>query len=555
MIEELSIQNVALIDQMQLQFLPGFNALTGETGAGKSVILKSLGLAIGERGSADLVQQGQSHAQSQIAFGLPENHDTWDLLGQANQVFDTSEPLIISRQISAGGRSRSDVNGQLMTLTQIKQVSEILIDIHGQHQHQSLFRKETHLNLLDQFANLLNDRSKIEIEYNRILQIRQQIADLEQKLDKAKQEKELLEFQISELDQANLQIDEEETLETQHRLLSNAESLFESTSQVYTDLYRGGEVKAPALDILKEVVRDLSKIGQMDQKLEKAHKLLESAVYEIEDIAFQIRDYNQEIEFNSIKLGEIEDRIDQLKRLKRKYGNTIEEVIAFHQSAKQKLEDTDTQSHQLDQLKKQLSAATNKTQELAESLSIKRQRAAKKLDSLIEKELHTLGMQKAIFQVRWNQAELNSDGIDEIEFLISTNVGTELKPLTKIASGGEISRVMLAMKTVLAQTDQIPTLIFDEIDVGIGGHTANIVGKKLKELSKFCQVICITHLPQIACLADRHFRVDKRVRNKQTVITAYQLTEEDRVSELARMQGDKTAQAAMAYARELLDKR
>ena len=555
MIEELSIQNVALIDQMQLQFLPGFNALTGETGAGKSVILKSLGLAIGERGSADLVQQGQSHAQSQIAFGLPENHDTWDLLGQANQVFDTSEPLIISRQISAGGRSRSDVNGQLMTLTQIKQVSEILIDIHGQHQHQSLFRKETHLNLLDQFANLLNDRSKIEIEYNRILQIRQQIADLEQKLDKAKQEKELLEFQISELDQANLQIDEEETLETQHRLLSNAESLFESTSQVYTDLYRGGEVKAPALDILKEVVRDLSKIGQMDQKLEKAHKLLESAVYEIEDIAFQIRDYNQEIEFNSIKLGEIEDRIDQLKRLKRKYGNTIEEVIAFHQSAKQKLEDTDTQSHQLDQLKKQLLAATNKTQELAESLSIKRQRAAKKLDSLIEKELHTLGMQKAIFQVRWSQTKLNSDGIDEIEFLISTNVGTELKPLTKIASGGEISRVMLAMKTVLAQTDQIPTLIFDEIDVGIGGHTANIVGKKLKELSKFCQVICITHLPQIACLADRHFRVDKRVRNKQTVITAYQLTEEDRVSELARMQGDKTAQAAMAYARELLDKR
>ena len=555
MIEELSIQNVALIDQMQLQFLPGFNALTGETGAGKSVILKSLGLAIGERGSADLVQKGQSHAQSQIAFGLPENHDTWNLLGQANQVFDTSEPLIISRQISAGGRSRSDVNGQLMTLTQIKQVSEILIDIHGQHQHQSLFRKETHLNLLDQFANLLNDRSKIEIEYNRILQIRRQIANLEQKLDKAKQEKELLEFQISELDQANLQIDEEETLETQHRLLSNAESLFESTSQVYTDLYRGGEVKAPALDILKEVVRDLSKIGQMDQKLEKAHKLLESAVYEIEDIAFQIRDYNQEIEFNSIKLGEIEDRIDQLKRLKRKYGNTIEEVIAFHQSAKQKLEDTDTQSHQLDQLKKQLSAATNKTQELAESLSIKRQRAAKKLDSLIEKELHTLGMQKAVFQVRWNQSELNSDGIDEIEFLISTNVGTELKPLTKIASGGEISRVMLAMKTVLAQTDQIPTLIFDEIDVGIGGHTANIVGKKLKELSKFCQVICITHLPQIACLADRHFRVDKRVRNKQTVITAYQLTEEDRVSELARMQGDKTAQAAMAYARELLDKR
>ena len=555
MIEELSIQNVALIDQMQLQFLSGFNALTGETGAGKSVILKSLGLAIGERGSADLVQQGQSHAQSQIAFGLPENHDTWDLLGQANQVFDTSEPLIISRQISAGGRSRSDVNGQLMTLTQIKQVSEILIDIHGQHQHQSLFRKETHLNLLDQFANLLNDRSKIEIEYNRILQIRRQIANLEQKLDKAKQEKELLEFQISELDQANLQIDEEETLETQHRLLSNAESLFESTSQVYTDLYRGGEVKAPALDILKEVVRDLSKIGQMDQKLEKAHKLLESAVYEIEDIAFQIRDYNQEIEFNSIKLGEIEDRIDQLKRLKRKYGNTIEEVIAFHQSAKQKLEDTDTQSHQLDQLKKQLSSTTNKTQELAGSLSVKRQRAAKKLDSLIEKELHTLGMQKAVFQVRWNQAELNSDGIDEIEFLISTNVGTELKPLTKIASGGEISRVMLAMKTVLAQTDQIPTLIFDEIDVGIGGHTANIVGKKLKELSKFCQVICITHLPQIACLADRHFRVDKRVRNKQTVITAYQLTEEDRVSELARMQGDKTAQAAMAYARELLDKR
>ena len=555
MIEELSIQNVALIDQMRLRFLPGFNALTGETGAGKSVILKSLGLAIGERGSVDLVQEGQSHAQSQIAFDLSEDHDTWDLLSQANQVFDSSEPLIISRQISAGGRSRSDVNGQLMTLTQIKQVSEILIDIHGQHQHQSLFRKETHLNLLDQFANLLNNRSKIEAEYNKILQIRRQITSLEQKLEKAKQEKELLEFQVSELDQANLQIEEEETLETQHRLLSNAELLFESTNQIYADLYRGGEAKASALDILKDAVRNLSKIGQMDQKLEQAHKLLESALYEIEDIASQIRDYNQGIEFSPIRLAEVEDRIDQLKRLKRKYGNTIEEVITFHQSAEQKLEDVDTQSHQLDQLKKQLSVATNQTQELAEALSVKRQRAAKKLDSLVEKELHTLGMKKAVFKAKWRQADLNSNGIDEIEFLISTNVGTELKPLTKIASGGEISRVMLAMKTVLAQTDQIPTLIFDEIDVGIGGHTANVVGKKLKELSQFRQVICITHLPQIACLADRHFRVDKQVRNHQTVITAYQLTEEDRVSELARMQGDKTAQAAMAYARELLDKR
>ena len=555
MIEELSIQHVALIDQMRLQFLPGFNALTGETGAGKSVILKSLGLAIGERGSADLVQEGQSHAQSQIAFDLPHDHFTWDLLSQSNQVFDPSEPLIISRQISAGGRSRSDVNGQLMTLTQVKQVSEILIDIHGQHQHQSLFRKETHLNLLDQFANLLNDRSKIETEYNRILQIRRQIASLEQKLEKAKQEKDLLEFQISELDQANLQSEEEETLEAQRRLLSNAESLFESTSQIYADLYKGGEAKASALDILKDAVRNLSKIGQMDQKLEKAHELLESALYEIEDIAFQIRDYNQEIEFNPIRLAEIEDRIDQLNRLKRKYGNTIEEIIAFHQSAKQKLEDVDTQSHQLDQLKKQLLVATDQTQELANALSVKRQQAAKKLDSLVEKELHTLGMKKAVFKVRWRQVDLNSDGIDEIEFLISINVGTELKPLTKIASGREISRVMLAMKTVLAQTDQIPTLIFDEIDVGIGGHTANVVGKKLKELSQFRQVICITHLPQIACLADRHFRVDKQVRNHQTVITAYQLTEEDRVSELARMQGDKTAQAAMAYARELLDKR
>ena len=408
MIEELSIQNVALIDQMRLQFLLGFNALTGETGAGKSVILKSLGLAIGERGSADLVQEGQSHAQSQIAFDLPDDHFTWDLLSQSNQVFDPSEPLIISRQISAGGRSRSDVNGQLMTLTQVKQVSEILIDIHGQHQHQSLFRKETHLNLLDQFANLLNDRSKIETEYNRILQIRRQIASLEQKLEKAKQEKELLEFQISELDQANLQSEEEETLEAQRRLLSNAESLFESTSQIYADLYKGGEAKASALDILKDAVRNLSKIGQMDQKLEKAHELLESALYEIEDIAFQIRDYNQEIEFNPIRLAEIEDRIDQLNRLKRKYGNTIEEVIAFHQSAKQKLEDVDTQSHQLGQLKKQLLVTTDQAEELANALSVKRQRAAKKLDSLVEKELHTLGMKKAVFKAKWRQTDLNS---------------------------------------------------------------------------------------------------------------------------------------------------
>ena len=571
MIEELYISNVALIDELQLECSSGLNIFTGETGAGKSVILNAVGLALGERSTAGIVRDGATNAKIQIAVALPPDHPVWAGFNDSEfaEVLDAEETLVLSRQINASGRSRCHTNGQLVSLTFLSAIGDLLVDIHGQHAHQSLFRSETHLDLLDTFGKHEALKAEVSKKYDELHAAQAQLADFSQTLRAAMQEKDLLEFQLEELEEAQLQEGEEEDLINERHLLSNAETLFESANQLYEQLYGGDLSESSTLDGLKIASRTISKLCELDGSLSELNARFESTLYELEDIAYQIRDYRDKIEFNPHRLSEVEERLDVIHRLKRKYGDSISDILAYQAQASQKLEDLQFGSERIEELKDQIHGVTQGAQKLAIELSKKRRETATQLESLIERELQTLGMEKAVFQIlvspiesaegpleiEGKRYELRTNGMDEIEFFISPNVGSEPKPLAKIASGGEISRVMLALKTVLAQIDLIPTMIFDEIDAGIGGRTADIVGQKLKELSRYRQVFCITHLPQIARFADQHFRVEKSVEGNRTTITAKLLTPEERVEEVARMHGGEATVTTLAHARELLEGR
>ena len=568
MIEELYISNVALIDELQLECSSGLNIFTGETGAGKSVILNAVGLALGERSNAGLVRDGATNAKIQIAVALPPDHPVWDGFNDSEfaDTLDAEETLVLSRQINASGRSRCHTNGQLVSLTFLSAIGDLLVDIHGQHAHQSLFRSETHLDLLDTFGRHEALKAEVCKKYDELHAAQAKLADYSQTLGEATQEKDLLEFQLEELEDAQLQEGEEEDLGNERHLLSNAETLFESANQLYEELYGGDLSESSTLDGLKISSRTISKLCELDGSLSELNARFESTVYELEDIAYQIRDYRDKIEFNPHRLSEVEERLDLIHRLKRKYGDSVSDILAYQAQASQKLEDLQFGSERIEELKDQIRLVTQDAQKLAIELSKKRKATATQLEGLIERELQTLGMEKAVFQILVSPIEsaegpleiegkrydLRADGMDEIEFFISPNVGSEPKPLAKIASGGEISRVMLALKTVLAQVDLIPTMIFDEIDAGIGGRTADIVGQKLKELSRFRQVFCITHLPQIARFADQHFRVEKSVEGDRTTISAKLLTPDERVEEVARMHGGEATVTTLAHARELL---
>ena len=571
MIEELYISNVALIDELQLECSSGLNIFTGETGAGKSVILNAVGLALGERSTAGIVRDGATNAKIQIAIALPPDHPVWDGFNDSEfaDVLDAEETLVLSRQINASGRSRCHTNGQLVSLTFLSAIGDLLVDIHGQHAHQSLFRSETHLDLLDTFGKHEALKAEVSKKYDELHAAQAQLDDFSQTLRAAMQEKDLLEFQLEELEEAQLQEGEEEDLINERHLLSNAETLFESANQLYEQLYGGDLSESSTLDGLKIASRTISKLCELDGSLSELNARFESTLYELEDIAYQIRDYRDKIEFNPHRLSEVEERLDLIHRLKRKYGDSVSDILAYQAQASQKLEDLQFGSERIEELKGQIHRVTQGAQKLAVELSKKRRETATQLESLIERELQTLGMEKAVFQIlvspiesangpleiEGKRYELRTDGMDEIEFFISPNVGSEPKPLAKIVSGGEISRVMLALKTVLAQIDLIPTMIFDEIDAGIGGRTADIVGQKLKELSRYRQVFCITHLPQIARFADQHFRVEKSVEGNRTTITAKLLTPEERVEEVARMHGGEATVTTLAHARELLEER
>jgi len=587
LIQELNIRNFALIDEIQLELSSGLNILTGETGAGKSIIIGAVSLVLGERGSADIVRAGTSNAIIESAVDISANRSVRRLLTEADlHSTEDNGMLLLARQIAANGRSRCHINSRLATISLLKDVGDLLVDIHGQHEHQSLFRPEKHLELLDSFGGLVSLQEKVTEKYNQILRLHSELANLEKDRKAQLREKEFLEFQLNELEEAKLKEGEDEQLLAERKILNNAEMLFELANTVYTKLYGGSETEDfSIINGLKSLGFSMSKICQIDAGKKELDERLKSCLYELEDITRLIREYRDSVEFNPVRLEEVESRLDLIFKLKRKYGDTIKEILEYQANLAQTLDDLSLSSERISELRNQIDKLTEEAGRLSIELSEKRQEFSKELERLIENELHTLAMEKTVFQVlverrqastrssaaldyendspRSNllsiikydgkQYELGPDGIDDIEFLISPNVGEELKPLTKIASGGEISRVMLALKTILAEIDEMPTMIFDEIDAGIGGRTAYIIGQKLKQIAKVRQVFCVTHLPQIACMADAHFLVEKKVYGNRTKIEARRLNEEERVHEIARMLGGQKTEITLAHAREMLN--
>ena len=577
MIETLSIRNIALIDELELELASGLNIFTGETGAGKSVILKSIGLVLGERASADIVREGADFAKVEASVAPDDTHPMWHTDFAFNDVLDPSDVVILSRQISANGRSRCHINGRLVNLKQLQALGALLVDLHGQHEHQSLFRTETHLKLLDDFGGSSEARQQVSKIYTQLRTLQQEAASLADTLAASEREKDLLEFEIKELTAANLAEGEDEKLADEARVLKNAEKLSQSANYVCEQLdgsnraggFGSGTMDLSTLDRLKDAANALTDLSELDGSLSELRDRLESSLYELEDIALQIRQYADTVEFNQGRLDEIADRLALIAKLKRRYGHTISEILAYHAEAEQKLETLQLGSEKQASLQAEIQNTIQEAQHLCTALSAKRLHVAKHLSERIEKELRTLGMDKAEFQasvqhipdergpfqVEGKRYAFRSDGMDDVEFLIAPNVGSEARPIVRIASGGEISRIMLALKTVLVQVDEIPTLLFDEIDSGIGGKVADVVGKKLKELSAFSQVICITHLPQIARFADKHFRVEKKVVDERTLITAKPLTVEEQVNEITRMHGGEETEIGLAHARELLSEK
>ena len=569
MIETLSIRNIALIDELELELTSGLNIFTGETGAGKSVILKSIGLVLGERASADVVREGTDFAKVEVSVAPDEAHPMWHTDFAFGDVLDPSDVVILSRQISVSGRSRCHINGRLVNLKQLQALGTLLVDIHGQHEHQSLFRTETHLKLLDDFGGSSETCEQVRQIYTQLRVLQRESASLADTLAASEREKELLEFEIKELTAANLEEGEDEKLADEARLLKNAEALHASANMAYQQLGSDGPGMGgfgSPLERLEGAAKELTKLSELDSSLSELQDRLESVIYEVEDIAAQIRQYADTVEFNQARLDEIDDRLALISKLRRRYGNTISEILGYHAEAEQKLETIQLGSEKQEAVQAEIRKTVREAQHLCTALSAKRVHVAKHLSERIEKELRTLGMDKAEFQasvqlmpdergefqIDGKRYAFRSDGMDAVEFLIAPNVGSEPRPITKIASGGEISRIMLALKTVLVQVDEVPTLLFDEIDSGIGGKVADVVGKKLKELSAFSQVICITHLPQIARFADKHFRVEKKVVGERTLITAKALSAEDQVDEIARMYGGEATEIGLAHARELL---
>ena len=571
MLQELDIRDYALIDKLNIGFSSGLNILTGETGAGKSIIIGAMGLMLGERVSADVIRTGAKRSLVRGTFEIPDNTQVKTIIREVDlEDEEDSDTLLLSRELSNTGRSKYHINEQNTTLSTVREVGNRLIDIHGQHEHQTLFRYEEHLNILDNFGDLKPLRQKVADIYDQLQKLQARYNQLIRDRDEKMRQKDLLEFQLKELEDAKLEQDEEEKLIRERQILNNAELVFELANSIYERLYSSEEPDLmPVLDILKSMRADLAKLHQIDSQLEETQSRFETTIYELEDIAELMRDYRDKVEFDPRKLSEVEARLDIIYRLKRKYGvDSVAELLSYKDDVATQLEELSLSSSRVDDIRQEIQEVIADASQSALELSKQRQQNARKMKSLVEKELHSLGMEKTVFEVQvvQNEAEdgiikdngrkfkLSPEGIDSVEFLISPNVGEELRPLTRIASGGEISRIMLAIKTVLARTDEVSIMIFDEIDTGIGGRIAEVIGRKLRELAKVRQVICITHLPQIASLADSHCLVRKKVVRDRTVVEVSTLSDEERVKEIARMlAGEKITDVTVAHAREMIE--
>ncbi|MGZ9586169.1 DNA repair protein RecN [Paenibacillus marinisediminis] len=564
MLAALSIRHLAVIESVQLRFHKGFHVLTGETGAGKSIIIDALSLVAGGRGSSDFVRYGCEKAEVEASFDLPQDHPVWSVIEGLGIAASSEELLIIRRELTAQGKSSCRINGQMVNLTMLREVGDMLINIHGQHEHQSLLRVDKHLDWLDSYGGepLAVLKQQYQDHYKQFVSVKNELEQLKQTSQKAFQMLDLYRFQIEELEGAKLKIGEDEWLTEEKRKLSNAEKLMDHVSGAYELLYGHG-----AMDAVTVAVDKLEQIAMVDpEQFQPIVEQLQTAFYSLEDAAFQLRDYREQIEFNPERLEEIEDRLDFIHSLKRKYGSTIEDMLEHLKRIKNEADNLEHKDERIGKLEREVEVRLQEAVHQAQLLSDCRKELAAELIMKIESELKHLHMERTRLGIRMERIQdsqgvevdgsfirLTKNGWDDVEFLISANPGEPLRPLHKIASGGELSRIMLALKTIFAQVDRIPVLIFDEVDTGVSGRAAQAIAEKLSEVALSGQVFAITHLPQVACMADHQYYIEKSVVEERTSTQVTELSEEGRVQELARMLGGvEVTEKTIYHAQEML---
>lgn len=549
MLQELRIKNFAIIDELNISFSNGLNILTGETGAGKSIILNAVQLLRGAKVSDEVVRSQEEEATIEAIFDISE---TPDIIKKfiAEEIDEKERTLLIKRIISKSGRGRIYINGNLATLGMLSNISEEILSICGQHEHQLLQKVETHIDILDEFGDLLGLREKFQKYFEKFNSQIEEIKKIREDRERQEKERELMQFQLKEIDSANVQIGEDESLKAERTILLNAKRLMEFAKFSEELLYDG---EGSAIERIQMIIKQGLEVSNIDPKISEIVKNLETLLIQLEEISFKFRDYLRKIEMNPERLDEIENRLEELDKLKRKYGPTLEDVLAFKNRLDERLQLLTSEEDKLNQLETSLEPIRKQMLELCKKLSQERKRVALELKKAVEKELASLGMKKTVFEVSFEEIPISLKGIDKVEFLISPNPGEAVKPLAKIASGGELSRIMLAIKQILANVGGRQVLIFDEVDSGIGGAIAEVVGRKLKELSRYHQVICVTHLPQIACFADRHYSVKKEVKGGRTITKVVQLEKDAVIDEIARMLGGlKITEKTRAHAEEMI---
>ncbi len=564
MLRSLYVRNYALIEEIEVEFESGLNIITGETGAGKSILIDALGLILGERASSEVVRKGADKTVVEGIFYVGGNKKIKKILDENDIEF--SDELILRREVSAKGQSRCFANDTPISLSVMKEIGNHLVDLHGQHEHQSLLRVETHIELLDDFGGLIGMVEEFKKELNKLEDYYKELDELKHKESLLREKRELYEFQLREIETINPEVGEVEELEGELKLLENAEKLYEATSRLYSMLY-GSETSIH--DLLVIVRNQLEDLSAIDKRFQPFVEDARSAQVIISEITNFVQSYNSRIEFNPERLEYIRERLHALNRLSKKYGGSIEKVIEYRDRIKRELEIAENFEEEIARIEKRIDEQVKVCSEIAERLSSKRREVAEDVSEAIVSVLKELGIENAKFEVKIENRpkrsgrcyvklgdvsyEVTSRGIDFVEFYISTNIGEDPKPLVKVASGGEISRIMLALKSVLAKSERLPLLVFDEIDTGISGRIAQKVGQSLKNLSKYHQIIAITHLPQIASFADTHFLAEKVIRDGRAVTRIRKLEVEERIKEIAKlMSGEEVTQASIESAKELM---
>lgn len=554
MLQELRIKNFAIIDELNLSFSKGLNILSGETGAGKSIILNAVHLLLGDKATEEWIRSSEEEASVEALFDISGNLEVKERIKEKAshlQGAGEEDSLIIRRVISRSGRGKVFINGNLATLGVLSEVGEGLLSIYGQHEHQSLQRVETHIDILDEFGGLLGLREEFQKQYQEFFSLSEEVEKIRTEKERRVKERELMAFQSKEIEASGIQIGEEESLKEERTILTHAKKLMDFANASEETLY---SEEGSTIEKIQRMLNQGREMVAIDPSLSQPLKALESALIQLEEIALALRDYSKRVEINPMRLEEIENRLEEIDRLKRKYGSTIKEVISFKRKIDEALKSFTSDEEKLSQLEGCLEPLRHTVSGLGKKLSDERKKVALELIKSVERELNSLGMKKTIFEIHIDPLPLSLKGVDRVEFLISPNVGEEVKPLAKIASGGELSRIMLAMKRILAKVGGRQVLIFDEVDSGIGGAMAEVVGKKLRELSRHHQVICVTHLPQIACFADQHHSVRKEVKSGRTITSVDRLEKETIIDEIARMLGGvKITEKTRAHAKEMIE--